>query len=178
MKRFLLLFLIPTLVAAQGAEAVFDYKSSKVEIEVKATGHDFAGTLSKYHATAQLDKDLVPTAGKLTWDFKDLKTGNGSRDKKMLSWLSPKLTKASFTFEKWLKDKEGKTSAQGTMEIHGVKQKLSFPVSITQTGAEIIAKGDAVVDHTNFKLPVITFLKFFKVNPKVRLKFVVKGSLK
>lgn len=164
---------------APAAEFVLDLAKSKVTIEVKATGHDFSGTLNKFQASATLDRDLKPTAGKMSWNFADLKTGNGSRDSKMLSWMeAPKLGAASFTFREWLTDASGKTSAKGVMSIHGVEKEVTFPVAIKNEGGLLVATGSATIDHTDYKLPIISFLKFFKVNPSVRIAFEVKGSLK
>ncbi len=180
MKILTLVLLVTFGNAAIGnsAEIAFDLKRSRIEVHVKATGHDFSGVLNNYKAVATIDDQLNPTSGKLDWDFCDLKTGNDKRDRKMIEWISPNLTKASFTFSKWRILEDGRTLVEGEMNIHGVKKKVRFPVTLRRTGLEISVTGSAVVDHTDFQLPIISFLAFLKVDPRITVTFTMKGKLK
>ena len=101
MKKFLMMVLLPCTGPALATPIHVDPARSRIQVDVKATGHEFTGTLEKYTVTAAGDASShKPTRLELSWDFTDLKTGEPKRDKEMIAWLGGGKPKGSFSFSK------------------------------------------------------------------------------
>ena len=65
-----------------------DAGRSRIQVDAKATGHNFTGTLQKFEIKAAGDAVTgQPTELDLSWDFNDLDTADEKRDKEMIKWL-------------------------------------------------------------------------------------------
>ncbi len=177
----LLLFLQPATSAA--ATFVVDQKLSHITVYAKATGGDFKGYLGKYSATITGDATtLKPSSASVTWKFADLDTRKKKRNAKMLSWLDTgKHPGGSFKLSRVFDKKVvGKTQtyALGNITIHGVSKQIVFPITTTKKSPALTITGQAVIDTTDFKLPIIRMALVATVKPKLTIDFNLTGTIK
>jgi len=166
------------VIPAHASTFVVDKAKSSVLVDVKATGDSFTGKLTSYNATIKGDKSTMkPSKVTFDWNFAQLKTGKGKRDKKMISWLENK-TKGSFVLNSFTKRADGRTWAKGKMTIHGVTHPIEFPAKVIAKGNRMSIRGSAVIDTQKFKLPIIKMIGLFKVNPLVKVRFTLRGVVK
>ena len=174
-----------SLVAASSLAFVFpavadslkvDKDRSRIQVDAKATGHAFTGTLGDYKASVSGSSDkLRPTAVELTWKFADLKTGDEKRDAEMIKWLGGGGPEGSFKFTKTWSD-GGKDYAQGAITIHGVSKTISFPFTASKDGKWVTIDGTAQLDYQNFSLPIIRNMAVMKVEPELKVRFHLVGQ--
>ena len=170
------LLLIPVLATAGTLK--IDQAKSRIQVDAKATGHEFTGTLSTFSAKISGDDPgLTPTAVDLTWKFSDLKTNEDKRDKEMIKWLGGGAPDGSFTFTKTWTDK-GTTHAMGDLKIHGIKKAISFPYTAKKEGNWVTIDGTATLDYQDFGLPIIRTMAVMTVNPKLTVRFHLVGEVK
>ena len=170
------LLLVPFLASAGTLK--IDTSKSRIQVDAKATGHEFTGTLSAFTAKVSGDDaTLQPTAVDLKWKFSDLKTEDDKRDKEMIKWLGGGAPEGSFTFAKTWTDK-GKTYAMGKLKIHGVSKDISFPYTAKKDGTWVTIDGTASLDYQDFGLPVIRAMAVMTVNPKLTVRFHLVGEAK
>ena len=171
-----ILVLIPVLASAGTLKV--DKAKSRIQVDVKATGHEFTGTLSDFTAKVTGDDSaLTPTAVDLTWKFSDLKTAEEKRDKEMIKWLGGGAPEGSFTFIKTWSDK-GTTYAMGQLKIHGISKAISFPYTAKKEGTWVTIDGTASLDYQDFGLPIIRTMAVMTVNPKLAVRFHLVGEAK
>ena len=168
--------LLCVLPAAAGSLKV-DKAKSRIQVDAKATGHAFTGTLSDYDIDVDGDESsLTPSAVKLDWEFSKLKTGEKKRDQEMIKWLGGGGPVGSFKFDKsW--DAKGTKYAQGTLSIHGVSKTISFPYTATKDGDWVTIDGTATMNYEDFKLPVISTMLVMKVDPQLAIRFHLVGRV-
>ncbi|GAA5484256.1 protein YceI [Haloferula sargassicola] len=162
---------------ANAATMKVDKGRSRIQVDAKATGHSFTGTLKDYTANVQGDaSSLKPQAFELKWTFDNLKTGEKDRDEKMLEWLGGAKPAGSFTFTKtW--DKGGQHYAMGNLTIHGVSKAISFPYTVQKDGDWVTIDGTATMDYTNFGLPIIRSMALMTVKPGLSIRFHLVGKI-
>lgn len=181
MKLNYLLSLPALLLAFNCAHAELlsvDSKQSKIDVSVTATVDSFVGHLENYQANIDCSPtSSMPDKASVTFDFKDLKTGNPSRDTEMLKWLDYS-TKPScnFTLSNW--KTVGTTNyAEGSITIHGVKKSLAMPVTVGQTGTNYIITGTADLNYRDFDLPIIRKMLLLTVDPHLHVSFHLVGTI-
>jgi polyisoprenoid-binding protein YceI len=153
-----------------------DKSASRIQVDAKATGHSFTGTLADFTATIRGDQaTLTPTGVDLSWKFTDLKTQDDKRDKEMLKWLGGGTPTGSFTFTKTWTDK-GTTYAMGKLKIHGVSKSIGFPYSAKKEGGKVTIDGTATFSYQDFDLPIIRAMAVMTVNPKLTVSFHLVGE--
>lgn len=165
-------------VVANAESLQVDKGRSRIQVDAKATGHNFTGTLKNYTATgAGNGGTLDPQSFSMSWKFSDLKTGDKKRDAEMIHWLGGGNPQGTFNFTKaW---KEGNTQkAMGTLTIHGVSKTVSFPYTIKRDGEWVTVDGTVRIDYQNFKLPLIRAMAVMTVDPKLTIRFHVVGKVK
>ncbi len=169
---------IALIAAAQAASLEVDKGRSRIQVDAKATGHSFTGTLKDYSATVSGDAStLKPQSFVLEWRFKNLDTNDKKRDAEMLHWLQNQEAKGSFKFDKSWTEKDG-LHAMGTLTIHGVSKTVSFPYTVGKEGDWVTIDGDVWLDYQNFKLPVIRAMAVMTVDPKLHVRFHIVGKVK
>lgn len=183
MKSLLLLsaLALATLGRASAAEAglVVDQAQSRVEIVVKATVDSFTGSLVDYQPVIRVDSESGKVlSAELSFVLADVKTGKPDRDEQMQEWLnSTKFPAGRFTLASLTPQADGRFTAAGTLLLHGVSRELSFPVTVTTDRRLFAIDGEAVVDTRTFDLPVIRKFAVLKVDPLVRVRFHLQGSV-
>lgn len=154
-----------------------DPARSRIQVDVKATGHEFTGTLEKYTITAAGDASShKPTRLELSWDFNDLKTGEAKRDKEMITWLGGGKPKGSFSFSKSWDEKSSGGSAQGNLTIHGVTKVVAFNYTLKREGDWVTVDGVVPMNYQAFNLPIIRAMAMMTVNPELKVRFHIVGK--
>ncbi|RYD22579.1 MAG: YceI family protein [Verrucomicrobiaceae bacterium] len=161
------------------AQIEVDVGRSRIQVDAKATGHAFTGSLEKYEVKVAGDPATgKPTALDLKWDFNDLDTADDKRDKEMVKWLGGGKPKGSFSFVKsWDETADG-GKAQGNLTINGVSKAVSFPYTVKREGGWVTIDGKARLDYQDFKLPIIRAMAVMTVDPKLDVRFHIVGKVK
>lgn len=171
--------LAATLVSLSAATLEVDKTRSRIQVDAKATGHSFTGSLTDYQASVAGDADtLKPARFALAWDFAKLSTADGKRDAEMIKWLGGGTPKGNFALIKSWKDKSGKDFAMGTLTIHGVSKTVSFPYTVQKAGNWVTTDGSVTFDYQNFDLPLIRAMAVMKVDPQLVVRFHIVGKVK
>lgn len=170
--------LLAAFVPASAGTLKIDKERSRIQVDARATGHSFTGTLGDYEASIAGDaSSLLPSSVSLAWKFADLKTGDAKRDGEMIKWLGGGKPEGSFKFTKtW--SEGGKTFAMGDLRIHGVSKTIAFPFVAKRDGDWITVDGAAAMNYQDFGLPVITSMAVMKVNPGLTVRFHLVGRQK
>ncbi len=171
--------LLITASLAHAATLEVDKQRSRIQVNAKATGHAFTGTLKDYKATVSGDETaLTPTGFDLSWDFTNLGTEDASRDAEMIKWLGGGTPKGSFKFTKSWTDKAGKDQGMGNLSIHGISKAISFPYTVKKDGDWVTIDGKANMDYQNFSLPIIRAMAVMTVEPQLEVTFHIVGKVK
>lgn len=182
MKAILLLSTACLVFGASFATAAtleVDKDRSRIQVDAKATGHNFTGNLTKYTIKAAGDAaSRKPSELSLSWDFNDLDTADEKRDKEMIKWLGGGTPKGSFKFLKCWDETAAGGSAQGSLTINGVSKTIAFPYTVKQDGDWVTVDGKVTIDHQNFKLPIIRAMAVMTVDPMLTIRFHVVGKVK
>ena len=168
-----------TMSLANAATLQVDKERSRIQVDAKATGHTFTGTLKDYKASVSGDAaSLKPSGFELKWKFSDLDTADAKRDAEMLKWLGGGAPQGSFKFTKSWTDKKGQPQGMGTLTIHGISKTVSFPYTATKDGDWVTIDGTATMNYQNFSLPIIRSMAVMTVDPKLVVRFHIVGKVK
>lgn len=171
--------LLITASLAQAATLDVDKQRSRIQVNAKATGHAFSGTLKDYKATVSGDESALKPAGfDLSWNFNSLDTDDAKRDAEMIKWLGGGTPKGSFKFIKSWTDKAGKTQCMGTLSIHSIAKVISFPYTAKKDGELVTIDGKVNMDYQDFSLPIIRAMAVMTVDPKLDVTFHIVGKVK
>lgn len=162
---------------ALAATVEVDKDRSRIQVDAKATGHAFTGTLKDFTASGSGDLSMLkPADFKLSWSFADLDTDDTKRDAEMVKWLGGGAPKGGFQFVKTWAGKDGSTMAMGNLTIHGVTKTISFPYTAKKEGDWVTIDGRVSLDYQDFKLPIIRSMAVMTVDPKLVVRFHVVGK--
>lgn len=171
--------LLGSLVISQAATLEVDKAKSRIQVDAKATGHNFTGTLKDYTVSVSGDAaSLKPEGFNLNWVFTDLDSADAKRDAEMIKWLGGGKPKGSFKFVKSWTDQSGAQHAMGTLTINGVSKTISFPFTSKKDGDWVTIQGKVSMDYQNFSLPIIRAMAVMTVDPKLVVRFHVVGKVK
>jgi polyisoprenoid-binding protein YceI len=176
------LFLAALLAGCSGAGAaplLIDKPHSRVEVVVKATVDSFTGHLADYEATIDVDPATSRVnAAVFRFHIADVRTGKSERDHQMLVWEeSDRFPDGSFTLSSLQAEPDGHVTALGKLTFHGIEQDLRFPASVSTDGTLFAIDGEADLDTRQFGLPVIRKFGLLKVDPLVKIRFHLQGTL-
>ena len=182
MKNFIALFVMSLVFGFYEAKAAgleVDKSRSRIQVDAKATGHRFTGSLESYEVDVEGDANsLDPDSFELNWKFKDLDTDDAKRDAEMLKWLGSNDEKGSFKLDKAWIDEKGVPQGTGTLTIHGVSKSISFPYTAKKDGEWVTIDGKVTMDYRNFDLPIIRAMAVMTVDPQLVVRFHVVGKIK
>lgn len=173
-----LLAVLVLAVPAGASTLKVSKERSRIQVDARATGHQFTGTLDDYDARVRGNPStLAPEAFELKWTFDHLKTGEHDRDVEMIKWLGGGAPAGSFTFTKAWKDKSGRDFAMGEIRIHGVRKEISFPFTVKKEGRWVTIDGTARLNYKDFSLPTIRSMAVMTVKPELSVRFHIVGTL-
>ncbi|HVU32402.1 MAG TPA: YceI family protein [Opitutaceae bacterium] len=170
----------PFARAAAPASLAIDPASSSIDVRVTVTIDSFTAHLTKYQATVTVDPaSHAIQAAALSFNWADLKTGKSERDEQMNRWQdSATYPTGQFTLTRLSTTGNSDVAeATGTLELHGRTRQLVFPVTLRRNGAIETVDGETPVDVRDFGLPVIRKFGLLKVDPVVRVRFHLQGTL-
>ena len=171
--------LLGSLSQLHAATLEVDKTRSRIQVDAKATGHNFTGTLKDFQASVSGDAaSLQPEGFELNWVFTDLDSADAKRDAEMIKWLGGGKPKGSFKFIKSWTDQAGAQNAMGTLTINGVSKTISFPYTAKKDGEWVTIQGKVSMDYQNFSLPIIRAMAVMTVDPKLVVRFHVVGKVK
>lgn len=176
------LFSLPALLLALNcalAEKLsLDSQQSKIQVAVSATIDSFVAHLAKYQVSIDCATNSeLPDKAEVSFDFKDLKTGNPNRDQAMLKWLDHSATPScNFVLTGW-KTVGATNFAAGTITIHGIKKKVEMPVSVERSGNHCDISGTANLNYQDFNLPIVRKMLLLTVDPHLNVSFHLVGTL-
>jgi polyisoprenoid-binding protein YceI len=170
---------LSSLALAHAATLEVDKGRSRIQVDAKATGHKFTGTLKDYTASVSGDAaSLKPEGFELKWNFKDLDTDDAKRDKQMIEWLGGGNPQGAFKFTKSWTGKDGTPQGSGTLTINGVSKTVTFPYTAKKDGEWVTITGKVSMDYQNFSLPVIRAMAVMTVDPQLVVRFHVVGKVR
>ena len=171
--------LVAAVGLAHAATLEVDKDRSRIQVDAKATGHKFTGTLKDYTASVSGDTaSLKPEGFELKWNFKDLDTDDAKRDAEMIKWLGGGNPMGGFKFTTSWTGKDGVQQGAGKLTIHGVSTEVSFPYTIRKDGDWVTIDGKVSMDYQNFSLPIIRSMAVMTVDPQLVVRFHVVGKVK
>lgn len=167
----------PAFAVAAPTPLSIDPAQSRVEVIVKATVDSFTGTLDAYKADITVDAGRV-TAATISFRFADVHTGKPARDEAMHEWQdTPKHPDGVFTLKTIETAADGRLTARGALVLHGVSREIAFPISVTTDHRLYAIDGEAPLDTREFGLPIIRKFGLLKVNPLVKVRFHLQGTV-
>lgn len=168
-----------TFVTAHAAEPLtVDPTRSRIQVDIKATGHWFTSELKDYRISATGDSaSLAPESFQLDWNFTRLDSNDKKRDAEMVKWLGGGQPTGSFQWLKSWKEADGSNRAMGKLTIHGVTKTISFPYQVEKAGKWVTIRGQVPVDYRNFSLPIIRSMAVMTVDPELLVRFHVVGNV-
>ncbi len=157
---------------------IFDLPQSRVEISVKATLDAFLSRLRVFEPMVTVDDEGQVVAAEFHFRFADIATGKPKRDHALHEWQqSDVFPDSHFVLSKLVTTAEGYLQAKGKLTLHGVTREISFPVWIAHDAGVIAIDGDALLDVRSFGLPVPRLYWILKVDPLVRVRFHLQGTI-
>lgn len=171
--------LLITASLAHAATLEVDKQRSRIQVNAKATGHAFSGTLKDYKATVSGDETALKPAGfDLSWNFTNLGTDDAKRDAEMIKWLGGGTPKGTFKFTKSWTDKTGNTLCMGNLAINRISKVVAFPYTAKKDGDWVTIDGKVSMDYQDFNLPIIRAMAIMTVDPKLEVTFHIVGKVK
>ena len=158
---------------------IVDCASSHLEIDVKVTVDSFVAKLATYDADIRLDP-ASPTVTSATFrcKFTDVKTGEADRDQQMNEWQdTAKFPDVVFALASLNHEPDGRYTAKGRLQLHGVEREETFPVSIAFDQTTVAIDGETKVDTRDFGLKVIRKFGLLKVDPVLTVRFHLQGAI-
>ena len=166
------------VLAAEQPFAI-DATQSRIEVAVHATADSFTAKLTQFEPVVTLAEDGRVATARVTFHFRDLKTGKDKRDAAMHTWQQtdqfPDGTFVLSSLEPASAPDAG-FIAQGRLTFHGVAREVKFPVSVMREGQRYTIDGEAKLDTREFGLPIIRMMLMLKVDPIVKVKFHLTGQ--
>lgn len=169
---------LPLAAKANVALMVLDRAESHVDVAVKSTFYSFEARLEAFDAAISID----PETGKVEnttfhANLADVKTGREDRDHNMNVWLqTAKFPQVDFELRAMDRGPDGILTARGTIQLHGQKHEVNFPVTVMVSRGLTTIDGVATVDTRDFGLPIIRFM-ILTVEPVVHVHFHLQGTV-
>lgn len=179
LKRLSLLLPMFAIAAAQataGPVAIAP-DSLEVSVAIKATMHSFTARVTGGELAVTGDaatRAIASAVYKFPWS--GVTTGNKNRDGEMLEWVrADEHPDGVFTLRA-IEQRASGTVATGTLEFHGKRREIEFPVAIEPAGTGLRVSGTATLDHREWGLKQIKKFGLFTVNPTVTVSFKFETS--
>lgn len=179
-RMLLLCLCLPGAGRAAAARPLdIDFPRSTIEVRVHSTFDSFIGRLRRFKARILLDPDAMSVErARLDFDFADLSTGRRRRDQDMLDWQdNAGHPAATFHLDRIERVNGESARAHGSLEIHGVRHAVTFPVSFLTEGRAVAIDGEVALDYRDYGLPVIRKFFLLTVDPHLFVRFHLQGTL-
>jgi polyisoprenoid-binding protein YceI len=171
----LLFFPIAGFAAGPGVLKV-DRSRSFVEVDVKAT-RNFTARLDQYDAAIGFDAASKLKTAAFTFQFVDLKSGDGKRDADMIEWLGGGSPEGKFDLGTLALTPDGQGQASGRLSFHGAIERVEIPINVVRSGDDFTITGATTIDYRNWNLKVIRKALVLTVKPDVKVRFKLSGKI-
>jgi len=171
------LVLLPLALSAADRALKIDKTRSYVDVDVKATAGSFTGRLENYDTEFRVDANGKIKTATLAFKFSDLKTGKTDRDAKMIEWLGGGIPEGKFEVGILAIAPDGQGQVTGKLTMHGLSERVEFPVNVTQADGTYVVIGEATIDSQQWALKIIRLALVMKVDPLVKVRFKFTGTL-
>ena len=171
------LVLLPLALSAADRALKIDKTRSYVDVDVKATAGSFTGRLENYDTEFRVDANGKIKTATLAFKFNDLKTGKTDRDAKMIEWLGGGIPEGKFEVGILAIAPDGQGQVTGKLTMHGLSERVEFPVNVTQADGTYVVIGEATIDSQQWALKIIRLALVMKVDPLVKVRFKFTGTL-
>ncbi len=148
-----------------------------IDIDVKATAGSFTGHLDAYTAVVKTDDAGKIKNAVFSFNFADLKTGKIDRDAAMLKWLGGNLLESRFEVGNIALTPDGQGQVSGRLTMHGVAQRIEFPLNVSKTNGTYTITGETTIDYRSWDLKIIRMAYIAKVDPEVKVRFKLTGQI-
>ena len=187
--RFLAVFALLGCVAFASAQAPavapapaetllrIDRSKSYVDVDVKSTFDSFTGRLDRYDAKVGVDANGRVKTAVFAFKFADLKTGNTTRDARMIEWLGGGDPVGTFSLGVLAIAPDGQGQANGRLTFNGRTERVEFPVLVKRVEDTFTITGAVTIDYRNWGLKVLRLMAVQKVSPDVKIRFQMVGEL-
>lgn len=171
------ILLIAARAWALPADFALDPESSILRFRVRSTFHEVRGSAALTEASARFD----PATGQFFQPLRiqipvdGLESGNRLRDRSMRGMFRPEIYPEIIVEIQSLSCAAGGRSpdcvAAGTLEMHGQKEALEFPVHLIIQAGWVRASGEARINRKNFDLRPPGIPGLVKVAAEVTIDF-------
>lgn len=170
------LLLLPAAVFAADRVVKVDKSRSFIEADVDAT-KNFTTRLEQYDLAITTDGAGKIKSSILTFKFTNLKSGDAARDADMIKWLGGGEPEARFESGVIALAPDGQGQATGRLTFHGATQLIEFPINVTKEGEVYTLVGEETINYKDWGLKVIRKALILTVNPEVKIRFKLVGTL-
>lgn len=170
-----LVLLFPLAALAADRSLKVDRSRSFVDVDVDATV-DFTAHLDAYDTKLKVDDAGKLKGGTFAFKFADLKTGNTERDAHMITWLGGGEPAARFEIGNLALTPDGQGQVSGRFTLHGVTERIEFPVNVAQNDGAYVITGETTLDYRTWNLKKIRKALLFTVDPEVKVRFKLVGT--
>ena len=178
--RFIIITCFLTATSLIAGNFTIDKDQSELAATMHASPpHNFTSVAKDFNCDIDINNQtLTVTKATCSFNFNDLDSGKGARDKKMCRWMdTEKYPMATFEMTSLLPDNEaGEHVATGNFTMHGITKPIKIAFTLEQTGDNIIIEGHTEMNHENWGLERIRLL-FFSVDPLLKPHFRLVGKL-
>ncbi|MDB6115327.1 MAG: YceI-like domain protein [Lacunisphaera sp.] len=168
--------LFPLTALAAERPLKIDRSKTFVDVDVKATVDSFTAHLDNYDARVMVDDAGKIKGAIFTFKFTDLKTGKPDRDARMIAWLGGGAPEGKFELGNLALTPDGQGQVSGRLTVHGVTERVEFPVNVTKAGGAYTITGETTIDYRTWNLKVIRIALMLKVDPDVKIRFKFTGT--
>jgi len=177
MKVFALLLVVSLPLFFASSSAVAQHQtltiipeSSEVRFTLGGTGHEVHGLFHVQSGTISFDRTASQISGSVVVAAGSGKTGNDSRDKKMMDEVldAPHFAYVAFTPKSYqgtiAPNGDSTIQITGTFTLHGTPHELTVPMQVHIDGANCTAKTQFVIPYVKWGLkdPSVFILKVAK----------------
>ena len=140
--------------ASAAAKWVVDKAASQLGFTGSSHGSSFDGAFRRWDADIQFDpKALDASKAVVTVDLASAISGDDERDDKMPTsdWFDvARFAQATFTTRSIKAVGEGRYTATGDLNLHGVSKPIELPFSLTITGDQAMMTGEVSLNRLDF----------------------------
>jgi len=153
MRSFAALFLLVAFAAPAQASHFAEQPGSRLQFTTSVDGEEFTGRFETFDASIRFDPaDLAGSRFEVRISLNSARTDNEERDEALLGpefFDSVAKPEAKYVATKFVKLKDGRWRADGTLTLRGVTKPVPLVFSWTP-GVQPILAGEAVVNRLDF----------------------------
>jgi polyisoprenoid-binding protein YceI len=176
-RLLLAALLLPLAATAAERPLKIDRSRTFIDVDVKATVGSFTGHLDSYDLKVTVDAPGKIKSAVFAFKFADLKTGKADRDADMIKWLGGGDPAGLFEVGNLAITPDGQGQVSGRLTFHGKTERVEFPINVIKADGVFTVTGETTIDYRQWDLKVIRMALVAKVDPEVKIRFKLTGTL-